>query len=143
MGFGDTFAFIVNKIGKKEYFVDGHWHFETDSPRLYPYNTKQDKEDVLLHAKRTGILSDAGEIFVYQMILKEGSSKVSLVTSISRKESEAFRKELDRMDAELKTNNPQPKEPRKKKLKLTVEAVSQKEIQEKPEKVLDISLFDD
>ncbi len=136
MSFGQSYALICNRVGKKEYFVDGNWHFEVDTPRLYPYNNKQEQDDVLLHAKRTSILSDAGEITVYKVDLALGSSKIKLVHTITRADAELFRKLIDAEDVKIIPEK--PKVERKKRI-MKMEVQIPKEISLPP---LD-KLFDD
>ena len=57
-----TFIAFVNKDGKNRWWVDGNYVFDEISPKVYPYETKEDKEHAKLIGYRIAIWEESGDI---------------------------------------------------------------------------------
>lgn len=57
-----TFIAFVNKDGKNRWWVDGNYVFDEISPKVYPYETKEDKEHAKLIGYRIAIWNESGDI---------------------------------------------------------------------------------
>lgn len=57
-----TFIAFVNKDGKNRWWVDGNMPFDDTSPKVYPYDTKEEKENAKLVGYRIAIWSETGDV---------------------------------------------------------------------------------
>lgn len=117
-----TFAAFTNSTSTDKFWVNGHFEFDTDSPTLFRYNTKEEKavvkevaQSYLDHWNMKNI-----ELVVFEMT----SRQVVKLTKRSEEEIEAERlKNRAKIEAakaedaniEVQVSEPQPVEPEKKR----------------------------
>ena len=77
-----SFIAFVNKDGKNRWWVDGNYVFDEISPKVYPYETKEDKEHAKLIGYRIAIWDESGDI--EGVILKASGETIP---TISKKEA--------------------------------------------------------
>jgi hypothetical protein len=103
-----TFIAFVNVDGRDRFFVDGNDVWDKVSPKVYPYESKEDKDNAKLIGYRIANWDQTGEN-VEGIILKVHET----VPIISKKEAliieEKHRLEVEEMKRKCREESPKPK----------------------------------
>lgn len=115
-----TFIAFINKDGKDKWWLHGNYCFDEETPKVYPYETKQDKLDALEIGKRFGVWDETSDI--EGVILKVVGEPFSIIT---KKEAAVYHKQIQKEEEERVAARKAKEEETKPK----------KEVKEKKEKV--------
>jgi len=124
-----TFIAFINKDGKDKWWLHGNYCFDEETPKIYPYETKQEKSDAIEIGKRLGVWSETSDI--EGVLLKVVGEPFSIIT---KKEASVYhvqlQKEEDARVAERKAKEESEKKPKKepKEVKEKVEKVEKEEV---------------
>jgi hypothetical protein len=107
-----TFIAFVNKDGKDRWWLHGNYCFDEETPKIYPYDTKQDKEDAIEIGKRFGVWDETSDI--EGLVLKVIGEPFSI---INKKEAAIYHKQIQKEEeervAERKAKEESEKKPKK------------------------------
>lgn len=121
-----TFIAFINKDKKDKFWMYGNYCFDEETPKVYPYETKEDKKAALEIGKRFGVWSETSDIEA--VVLKVMGEPFSIIDKAQAKIYEKqLQKEEDERVAERKAKELSESKPKKLK-------------EEKVEKVLPIIL---
>jgi len=118
-----TFIAFINKDSKDRYWINGNLTTDKDEPRIYPYETKEEKEFALYIGKNLGCWSECAD--VEAVLLKVQGSPFHIINKKEAKERlKVLEKEADerarkRKELEKKKEEPVVEEivqPKKSKL---------------------------
>jgi len=118
-----TFIAFINKDSKDRYWINGNLTTDKDEPRIYPYETKEEKELALYIGKNLGCWSECAD--VEAVLLKVQGSPFHIINKKEAKERlKVLEKEADerarkRKELEKKKEEPVVEEivqPKKSKL---------------------------
>lgn len=114
-----TFIAFINKTKKDKFWCNGNIIDDKDEPRIYPYESKEDKKNALEIGKRLGVWCETGDIEA--IILKTSGKPFHIIDKTEAKEYEKVL-EKDREVAQAKRRAFDAEEKRKAKEE-TVEVV--------------------
>lgn len=81
-----TFIAFINKDKKDSFWIHGNYCFDDHSPKIYPYQTKEEKETAIEIGKRLGVWDETSDI--QGVILSIHSEPFSIITKDQAKEYE-------------------------------------------------------
>lgn len=121
-----TFIAFINKNKKDSYWVDGNYIFEDTAPKIYPYETKEDKENASVIGFRNT---------QWDEVEGTGSEIVGVVLKVTDEFVNVISKEKA-VELEMKIyGNTIYKAKEKKKKEKVEEVVVEKPVEKIPEKV--------
>jgi len=89
-----TFIAFINKDSKDRYWINGNLTTDKDEPRIYPYETKEEKELALYIGKNLGCWSECAD--VEAVLLKVQGSPFHIINKKEAKERlKVLEKEAD------------------------------------------------
>lgn len=138
-----TFIAFINKSGHDKWWIDGNCPYESDRPRILPYQTKEDKETAIKYGRSIGLWEESED--VYGVVLTVTGEPFEI---INRKDADILVKEYKDAEElrkkELGITDSGPGTSKKKRKKKTdevkekpVESVEpKKEINAAPQKIV-------
>lgn len=121
-----TFIAFINKNKKDSYWIDGNYIFEDTAPKIYPYETKEDKENASVIGFRNT---------QWDEVEGTGSEIVGVVLKVTDEFVNVISKEKA-VELEMKIyGNTIYKAKEKKKKEKVEEVVVEKPVEKIPEKV--------
>ena len=109
-----TFIAFINKDKKDKYWIHGNYTMDEDTPKVYPYDTKEEKEIALEIGKRFGVWDETSDIEA--VLLKVIGDPFSIIT---KKEAESYHKQIIKEEelrvAERKAKEKELEKPKKVK----------------------------
>lgn len=123
-----TFIAFINKDKKDSFWIHGNYCFDDHSPKIYPYQTKEEKETAIEIGKRLGVWDETSDIQgvilsihsePFSIITKEQAKEYEKVLQAEEEERVAARKAKDK---ELEDAKRELKRPKKEVVEPIVEA---------------------
>ena len=112
-----TFIAFINKEKKDTYWINGNYCFDEDVPKIYPYESKEEKKDAIDIGKRLGVWDETSDIDA--ILFKVVGEPFSVITKREAAEyekilsAEAAQRVAERKAKELEEKT-QAKEAKKK-----------------------------
>jgi hypothetical protein len=85
-----TFIAFINKDGKDKFWCNGNFVHDKEEPRIFPYESKEEKKLALEIGQRLGVWSETGDIEA--VVLKVSGQPFHI---ISKKEAKELEKKLE------------------------------------------------
>lgn len=130
-----TFIAFVNKNKKDSFWIDGNYIYEDSAPKIYPYETKEEKDTANLIGFRNTQWDEVEDTKseIVGVILKVTDETVGIISKDKAVE----------LEQKFYGNSIYETKPKKKKEKLeevvseTVKEISEKVVEKTPEKVVE------
>jgi hypothetical protein len=123
-----TFIAFVNKDGKNRYWCHGNYVYDEDTPKIYPYETKEDKKNAIEIGQRFGVWDETGDIEA--LVLKVSGSPIPILL---KKDAKSVEEKMLKENAERIAKRKENEASEKKKVK--DEAIAEKVVEKPVEKV--------
>ena len=112
-----TFIAFINKEKKDTYWINGNYCFDEDVPKIYPYESKEEKKDAIDIGKRLGVWDETSDIDA--VLFKVVGEPFSVITKREAAEYEkVLSAEAAQRVAERKAKELEEKKPKKETSKV-------------------------